>query len=271
MDRAAAGSAIVALVAVATLAAGGATLGSTELTEGFGVGGGAIGDGGPGSGGSSTAAGGASGGGLGDGPGIGVDAGGWLDRPDASGDGGGDLPVVGLGVLAVLAGVGLFAVVRLLAGGPDDRDNPKAADRTGSDPEGDGRPAARVTSVDPENGVYRAWWAMIRGLDVSDPRARTPTEFAAAAADAGMSRGAVAALTDLFEGVRYGGREPTAAREARAAAALRRIEDGRRDGDGGSEGGIEAPGPGRPDGTTEGRTSEERMVEERDGRAEGQP
>ncbi len=59
---------------------------------------------------------------------------------------------------------------------------------------------------------------------MANPDAATPTEFAAAAVDAGMAREDVEALTEVFEAVRYGAAEPTAAREREAVEALRRIE-----------------------------------------------
>ena len=137
-----------------------------------------------------------------------------------------NLPLVALVVGAVLL-VGLAAVFR-----SDDEDTPSE-----TEPEPDeatrmtevgraaGRAADRITdgrSVD--NEVYRAWREMTDRLDVANPATQTPGEFARAAADAGMAREDVAELTDLFRTVRYGGHGSTDEREARAAAALRRIE-----------------------------------------------
>lgn len=95
-----------------------------------------------------------------------------------------------------------------------------------------GRAAARIeaagTAVD--NEVYRAWREMTGHLDVANPEAATPAEFADAAVAAGMDREDVAELTALFEEVRYGDAPPTEAREGRALAALRRIEAAYADG-----------------------------------------
>jgi hypothetical protein len=88
-----------------------------------------------------------------------------------------------------------------------------------------GRAADRIEAdVDVENAVFRAWQEMTGGLDVDNPAASTPAEFAAAAVDAGMDREDVAELTGLFEAVRYGGLEADADREDRAVDALRNIE-----------------------------------------------
>ncbi|MFB6193566.1 MAG: DUF4129 domain-containing protein [Halobaculum sp.] len=76
-----------------------------------------------------------------------------------------------------------------------------------------------------ENAVYRAWREMTTHLEVEEPRSSTPAEFAAAAVEAGMDREDVTELTELFESVRYGGRDPTPEEERRAIRALRNIEE----------------------------------------------
>ncbi|MFC7044839.1 DUF4129 domain-containing protein [Halobacteriaceae archaeon GCM10025711] len=137
------------------------------------------------------------------------------------------------GLLVVLAVIGLVLVVAVFrATGNDDTGGP----RPDPEPEPDeesltaigeaaGAAADRIEGdADVENEVYRAWREMTRHLDVPNPAASTPGEFAAAATDAGMASADVSELTDLFEAVRYGGVEPTADREERAVAALRRIE-----------------------------------------------
>jgi hypothetical protein len=138
-----------------------------------------------------------------------------------------NLPLVALVVGAVLL-VGLAVVFR-----SDNEDTPSESE---SEPDettrmtevgrAAGRAADRIaddTSVD--NEVYRAWREMTEQVGVGDPHSRTPDEFARAATDAGMAREDVAELTDLFRAVRYGGTSATDEREARAVAALRRIED----------------------------------------------
>ncbi|MFC4438360.1 MULTISPECIES: DUF4129 domain-containing protein [Natrialbaceae] len=88
-----------------------------------------------------------------------------------------------------------------------------------------GRAADRIdegTAVD--NEVYRAWREMTALLEVERPESSTPREFADAAVDAGLERDHVEELTRLFEDVRYGDVETTAAMEERAVSVLRRIE-----------------------------------------------
>ncbi|WP_224447638.1 DUF4129 domain-containing protein [Haloprofundus salilacus] len=101
-----------------------------------------------------------------------------------------------------------------------------------------GRAADRIeANADTDNEVYRAWVEMTGLLDVDNPRTSTPSEFAAAAKDAGMAREDVRELTDIFEHVRYGDGEVTAEREQRAVAALRRIESAYGEGSEGTDGG----------------------------------
>ncbi|MFT4931576.1 MAG: hypothetical protein ACI91T_001455 [Natronomonas sp.] len=89
-----------------------------------------------------------------------------------------------------------------------------------------GRAADRIDEVGAfENEVYRAWTEMTTELDVDHPQSSTPGEFATEAIDAGMAPEDVNRLTELFEAVRYGGREPTEKRERTAIETLRRIED----------------------------------------------
>ena len=89
-----------------------------------------------------------------------------------------------------------------------------------------GRAADRIDGVGAfENEVYRAWAEMTSELDVEHPRSSTPGEFASAAIEAGMAPEDVNRLTELFEAVRYGGREPTDDRERTAIETLRRIEN----------------------------------------------
>lgn len=88
-----------------------------------------------------------------------------------------------------------------------------------------GRAADRLeASADVDNEVYRAWAEMTAHVDLDGPETATPGEFAAAAVEAGMDRDHVEELTHLFEAVRYGSERPTADRESRAVAVLRRIQ-----------------------------------------------
>jgi hypothetical protein len=83
-----------------------------------------------------------------------------------------------------------------------------------------------AADVDADNEVYRAWTRMTTALDVDSPATTTPREFQRAAVEAGMDRRDVAALTELFESVRYGGLDPTDEQERAAVETLRRIEAG---------------------------------------------
>ncbi|MGB9963956.1 DUF4129 domain-containing protein [Halobacterium hubeiense] len=154
---------------------------------------------------------------------------------DASGSAGSELlfspPAVLLGLLAVAAVLGAVAFRATGDDDPPDRDPvPEPAD--GEDEETldalgsvAGDAADRIAGdADVENEVYRAWREMTEHLDVDNPEASTPAEFAAAASDAGMAREHVDELTDLFRSVRYGGAEVTAEREQRAVDALRAVE-----------------------------------------------
>lgn len=140
-------------------------------------------------------------------------------------------PFVLAGLLAVALLFG--AVVFRASGGEEPTEDPPVEEPTEAGDEetltaiGDvaGEAADRIEeSVDIENEVYRAWHEMTTHLDIGNPAASTPTEFAAAARDAGMSETHVATLTGLFQEVRYGGEEATPDREDRAVDALRAIE-----------------------------------------------
>ena len=141
-----------------------------------------------------------------------------------------DPPMIAVVVgLVVLAG-GLTVVWR----GRDERTEPKTEAEPGSTGgsgtvaelgHAAGRAADRIADEgEPTNEVYRAWEEMTDYLDVNNPGASTPSEFARAATDAGMARNDVDELTDLFRTVRYGGRRVTDDRENRAVDALRNIE-----------------------------------------------
>lgn len=135
-------------------------------------------------------------------------------------------------LVVVLGGALVVSVALLLRAGEDeDRIDPPDEPDPTADPEvaavgrAAGRAADRIeAAADLDNEVYRAWDEMTTHLDVDNPDASTPAEFAAAAAEAGMAREDVDELTRLFEEVRYGGVAATPDREARAVSALRRIE-----------------------------------------------
>ena len=139
------------------------------------------------------------------------------------------LPTV---ALFVLVGVSILAVaLAMLASGSDDRiEEIDEAETQQSGVAAVGRIAGRAADrieddADANNAIYRAWREMTEYLDVDNPQASTPAEFADAAVDVGMARDDVTELTRLFEEVRYGGEDPTEDRSERARRALRRIEE----------------------------------------------
>jgi hypothetical protein len=138
-------------------------------------------------------------------------------------------------LMLAVVGVALVAALAVFVRGTGD----DVVERHGDDDEGALAQAAAIASIAEtageaadrieasgavDNEVYRAWREMTIDLPVERPASSTPAEFREAAVDAGMARGDVAELTDLFEEVRYGGYEATEDREQRAVEALRRIE-----------------------------------------------
>jgi hypothetical protein len=153
------------------------------------------------------------------------------------GTGGGDLRSFRT-LASLVAAVGLAVLVAYLFAGSSR--SVSGAERDGTDeaaPDTEdvtemgriaGRTADRIESRDADealdNQVYEAYSEMTDQIDVPTDRSTTPREFADAAADRGMADDDVAALTDLFEAVRYGGYPATADREREAVETLRRIE-----------------------------------------------
>jgi len=147
----------------------------------------------------------------------------------------GDVPTTAVPSLALLSVLLLAvggAIAALFYSDNDGRTSEEESDGRSDDEErrselgrAAGRAADRIEdSEDFENEVYRAWREMADALPIDRPASSTPGEFAAAARDVGVDDDDVAELTELFEAVRYGGREATSDREERAVAALRRIE-----------------------------------------------
>lgn len=162
-----------------------------------------------------------------------------LPGGSAAGDESGTVPATAppTAMLALVALVLVGAVALVVRASGDDVSVPDP-DASSSGPtdvaavgRAAGRAADRLEGDEPvENEVYRAWREMTRHLEVPNPGASTPTEFADSAVAAGMAREDVEALTDLFEEVRYGAHEATTEREERAVAALRRLEAAYADG-----------------------------------------
>ena len=139
-------------------------------------------------------------------------------------------PTTVVGVLLALALIASVALLFVSTG--DDEDDPAEEEPDLPPPERRAAVGAAAGAAADRleadaalgNEVYRAWREMTDLLDVENPAACTPDEFAEAAVAAGMDRADVTELTAIFEEVRYGGAEPTAERERRAVAALRHVE-----------------------------------------------
>ncbi len=88
-----------------------------------------------------------------------------------------------------------------------------------------GRAAERIeeANVAVDNAVYQAWLEMTGLLSLDNPKSLAPQEFAEAAIEVGLAADDVYELTDLFNEVRYGGKDAET-REERAIATLRNIE-----------------------------------------------
>ena len=80
-----------------------------------------------------------------------------------------------------------------------------------------------MTEVDP---IEEAWERMVSRLDVPNPDARTPGEYARWAVDHGMPREEVERLTDVFRDAEYGPTVPGPDHERTANDAITRIEGG---------------------------------------------
>lgn len=149
-----------------------------------------------------------------------------------SGDGGQpgptdpSIPSILVLVVIVLAVAGLVVVLlRMRREDAADADSEEAGEDAAAVGRAAGRAADRLeygTSAD--NEIYRAWVEMTDLLSVPSQQTKTPGEFASAAIEAGMDSSDVNELTQLFEEVRYGDREPTSDDEQRAIETFRRIE-----------------------------------------------
>lgn len=100
-------------------------------------------------------------------------------------------------------------------------DDPDAADFARAA----GRAADRIeeANMPVDNAVYRAWLEMTRMLDIENPDTAAPRDFAELAVEVGLAEDDVWELTELFNEVRYGGKDPEN-RGERALEILRTIE-----------------------------------------------
>jgi hypothetical protein len=144
-----------------------------------------------------------------------------------------DVPTTLLVMVLGVAGVALFAALAFFSdslsgfgGSETEETTERTTDHAAELGAIAGRAADRIEAASEpgHNEVYRAWQEMVEHLDVADPKSTTPGEFERAAVDAGMQHEDVAALTRLFEDIRYGGYDPTDTREQQAREILRQIE-----------------------------------------------
>lgn len=134
-------------------------------------------------------------------------------------------------LVVVVGGIGLLVAIT----GDDETFEPVADDQpepeTAAFARAAGRAADRIeaTNVSVDNAVYEAWLEMTGLLHIDAPKTTAPRDFARAATGAGLEESDVAELTELFNEVRYGGRD-AATREDRAVEILRTIERTYQDG-----------------------------------------
>lgn len=123
----------------------------------------------------------------------------------------------------VVAGLGLTGLRRR---GDESGGSPEPAVAVDRDADDDGvsRAGPTVSDAPVDNEVYRAWRAMVQGLDAPFGESTTPREFAREAVRAGAATGPVERLTDLFGRVRYGATEPTEECEDSARDALAALD-----------------------------------------------
>jgi len=142
-----------------------------------------------------------------------------------------EAPPVSPLLIALVFGGGMVAAVALLFASMGDEETFKPVEEetieadTADFARAAGRAADRIkeSNVAVDNAVYRAWLEMTGLLDLENPESTPPRDFAEAAIDIGLSRDDVTELTELFNEVRYGGKEARA-REDRAIGVLRNIE-----------------------------------------------
>lgn len=134
--------------------------------------------------------------------------------------------------LFVLLGIGLLIAIILLyeSTGDDLSSDPTPRSTTGipwqistKSVESTGTLPHQVNSVAADNKIYQAWKKMTEEVDISRPKTSAPREYAEKAIEEGKHPGAVERLTDLFEEIRYGTRQPTPETETQAEEALEEI------------------------------------------------
>lgn len=134
--------------------------------------------------------------------------------------------VAGIFAIVTIIGVAvMFTMVREDETFEPIEEEPEAPD-TAAFAAAAGRAATRIeeANVPVDNSVYRAWVEMTALLDIENPDATAPRDFAKEAVDTGLERDDVDELTELFNEVRYGEKRADT-REERAIEILRNIEE----------------------------------------------
>ncbi|UPM44423.1 DUF4129 domain-containing protein [Halocatena salina] len=212
MDRSFAAFVFVALFAITVFAVAASSLDSAAIESGFGIDGGPV---------SSDSEGRLESSELRADGSDGTGSGGFFDTTFAvdptDGRSGGLSPLVVVGLMIGVS-VGGLALVLWVAGAPRVQTESTPAS-PGNDPE----PPDDTSIVAPTNEVYRAWWELVRQLDVTQHRSLSPAELASVAVDEGIDPELVADLTALFRSVRYGDTSITDKIEQRAETARDRL------------------------------------------------
>jgi len=145
--------------------------------------------------------------------------------------------VAGVFLVVVVGGIGLLVTMT----GSDETFEPVAEEEPEPDTAAFARAAGRAAdrieeaNVSVDNAVYEAWLEMTGLLHIDDPKTTAPRDFAQSATAAGLDEADVSELTELFNEVRYGGRD-AGTREDRAVEILRDIERTYEDADGNAGG-----------------------------------
>lgn len=87
----------------------------------------------------------------------------------------------------------------------------------------DGTNDTPASPPSPQNEITKAWVEMVDCLDLTDHRALTPQEYAAAARQQGVDADTAQQLTELFQEVRYGNARVTEERQRHAKEILRTV------------------------------------------------
>lgn len=213
MDRSLVAFVLVTLFTVAVFAGAASSLDSAVIENGFGIeGGSAHND----SGGSLETSESNPGGSRGTGGGGFFDITFTVDNTTS----GGATSVSPLLIVGIVVGITAGSIALIFWAGST---RSRAGSSMAVTPDAETEPPDDPPVVDPTNEVYRAWWEMVRQLNVTQYQSRSPAELASLAVEEGRDPETVAELTSLFRSVRYGGVSVTDDVEQRAVATRDRL------------------------------------------------